>query len=73
MADARSVRGRTLTEVVLAYTDTHLCYCPKCAYRLGHDDPKKWGPNWLPFIAITRPDEIPEKYCDSCERVLPRT
>ena len=53
----------------LAYTNTDLCYCPLCAHRLGYDDPSKWGRNWLPFLPITRPDEIPEKNCDSCERV----
>ena len=72
MPDVRSVHEKTSKTIVLAYTDTHLCYCPACAHRLGYDDPAKWGPNWLPFIAITRPDEVPEKYCDSCERILPR-
>ena len=71
MPDLRSVYDRTLKEAVLAYTDTQLCCCPECAYRLGYDDPSEWGPNWLPFIPITRLDEIPEKYCDSCGRILP--
>ena len=39
---------------------------------MGYDQKGKWGPNWLPFIAIRRADEVPEKYCDSCERCLPR-
>jgi hypothetical protein len=56
----------------LAFSDSVLTYCAECAYRLGYDDPSKWGPHWLPFLPITRPDEIPEKYCDSCERILPR-
>lgn len=72
MADVRRASGNPTEKEVLAYTDTHLCYCPGCARRLGYDDPKKWGPNWLPFIAITRPDEVPEKYCDSSECILER-
>lgn len=56
----------------LAFSDSVLTYCAECAYRLGYGDPSKCGPNWLPFLPITRADEIPEKYCDSCERVLPR-
>lgn len=72
MPDVRGVHDRNPKARVLAYTDTHLCYCAECAYRLGYDDPGKCGPNWLPFFAITRPDEIPEKYCDSCDRILPR-
>jgi hypothetical protein len=72
MPEARSVHDGIPKETILAYTDTHLCYCPNCAHRLGYDDPGKWGSNWLPFIAITRPDEVPEKYCDSCDGILPR-
>jgi hypothetical protein len=72
MPDVRRTHGGSPGGEVLAYTDTHLCYCADCAHRFGYDDPKKWGPNWLPFIAITRPDEVPEKYCDSCERILER-
>jgi hypothetical protein len=60
--------GKTLP--VLAYADTHLCYCPTCAHRLGYNDPRKWGPNWLPFIAIFKPDDLPEKYCDACAEPL---
>ena len=56
----------------LAFTDSVLTYCPECAHRMGYDQKGKWGPNWLPFIAIRRADEVPEKYCDSCERCLPR-
>lgn len=72
MPDVCSVHDRTPKEIVRAYTDMHLCYCPECAYHLGYDGPSECGPNWLPFLPITRPDEIPEKYCDSCERILPR-
>jgi hypothetical protein len=72
MEQVHRVNGKAVGQTILAYTDTHLCYCPGCAQRLGYDDPNKWGPNWLPFIAITRPDEIPEKYCDSCECILER-
>ena len=72
MPDVRRAYDEAAGEMILAYSDTHLCYCPAYTHRLGYDDPGKWGPNWLPFIAITRPDEVPEKYCDSCERTLPR-
>jgi hypothetical protein len=72
MPDVHRAYDEAAGEMILAYTDTHLCYCPACAHRLGYDAPGKWEPNWLPFIAITRSDEVPEKYCDSCERILPR-
>lgn len=54
----------------LALTDTHFCYCPTCAHRLGYDAKGRWGPNWLPFIAILEPDDLPEKYCDACGEPL---
>jgi hypothetical protein len=68
-----SVRGRQnedLGRMPLAFTDTHLCYWPKCAHRFGYDDPRKWGPSWLPFISILETDDLPEKYCDACAAPL---
>ena len=64
-ADDQVSEGRPL-----AYTDTHLCYCPECTHKLGYDQKEKWGPNWLPFIPITTPDELPQKRCDSCDRPI---
>lgn len=72
MPDSRRTEAEAPTAIVLAYTDTHLCYCPDCARRLGYDNPEKWGPNGLPFIRITRLGEVPEKYCDACGGNLPR-
>ena len=70
MTDARCADDDGSRETLLAYTDTDLCYCPACAGRFGFDDPRKWGPNWLPFIAILEPDDLPEKYCDACAEPL---
>jgi len=68
MTEVPRVYGETSGETLLAYTDTHLCYCPECARKLGYDEKGKWGPNRLPFIEINTPDELPQKQCDSCDR-----
>ena len=72
MSEGRGASTESSGERILAYTDTHLCYCPQCAHRMGYDQWEKWGPNWLPFIAITDSGEVPEKYCDACETCLER-
>lgn len=70
MTDVRRADDEGFQGRLLAYTDTHLCYCPECARRFGYAQRGKWGPNWLPFIPITTPDELPQKLCDSCDRQL---
>jgi hypothetical protein len=66
MTQARGIHDENSGNRILAYTDTHLCYCPTCACRLGYDAKGRWEPNWLPFIVVCDSDDVPQKHCDAC-------
>lgn len=57
-------------EKVFCYSDGDLAYCVDCAKFLGYDNNSKMGPNWMPFLPTTNPDEIFEKYCDRCDTCI---
>lgn len=54
----------------IAYTDTQLVYCPKCAAELDLLSEDVMPANWLPFGPIDDADELPQKQCDRSENIL---
>lgn len=58
------------TDRALAFTDGVLVYCPRCVKDLNFLDEGVMPPNWLPFVSIEVPDELPQKTCDRCDRYL---
>lgn len=54
----------------IAYTDTHLVYCPSCATELDLLSGIAAPTNWLPFGPIDDEDDLPQKRCDRCEAFL---
>lgn len=60
----------TTHKAPIAYTDTHLVYCPKCADEIDLLSEATMPTNWLPFGPIEDMDDLPQKYCDRCEAVL---
>lgn len=54
----------------IAYTDTQLTYCPKCAAELDLLSKTAMPMNWLPFGPIDDVDDLPQKRCERCETFL---
>ncbi len=54
----------------MAYTDTQLVYCPRCADEIDLLAEEAMPTNWLPFGPIDDVDDLPQKRCDRCEEVL---
>ncbi len=57
-------------KVPIAYTDTQLVYCPKCADEIDLLADGAMPTNWLPFGPIDDPEDLPQKRCDRCETAL---
>jgi hypothetical protein len=54
----------------IAFTDTQLVYCPKCADEIDLLAEGTMPTNWLPFGPIDDVDELPQKQCDRCDAFL---
>ena len=54
----------------IAYSDTQLVYCAKCAAELDLLSEATMPTNWLPFGPIDDVDDLPLKRCDRCEAIL---
>lgn len=54
----------------IAYTDTQLVYCAKCAEEIDLLAEGTMPTNWLPFGPIGDIDDLPQTRCDRCDVIL---
>lgn len=62
--------GKRKPKEPIAYTDTQLVYCAKCAEEIDLLAEGTMQTNWLPFGPIDDIHDLPQKRCDRCDEVF---